>query len=85
MARPIRVLQVVQGMGRGGIEAWLMNVLRNIDRERFKFDFLVCTTQPCPYDKEIRELGSRILPCAPHSRAIRHLQDLKRIDRRRTL
>lgn len=79
MARPIRVLQVVQGMGRGGIEAWLMNVLRNIDRERFKFDFLVCTTQPCPYDKEIRELGSRILPCAPHSRAIRHLQDLKRI------
>jgi glycosyltransferase involved in cell wall biosynthesis len=79
MARPIRVLQVVQGMGRGGIETWLMNVLRNIDRERFKFDFLVYTTWPCAYDKEIRSLGSRILPCVPPSRPIRHLQDLRRI------
>src|ERR1035437_4217476 len=76
MARPIRVLQVVHRMGRGGIETWLMNVLRNIDRERFKFDFLVYTTQPCAYDEEIRALGSRILPCVPPSRAIDHLKDL---------
>lgn len=26
--RPIRILQVVGGMNRGGIETWLMHILR---------------------------------------------------------
>ncbi len=38
---PIRILQVVGGMERGGLETWLMHILRNIDRDRFKIDFLV--------------------------------------------
>ncbi|PSB60813.1 glycosyltransferase, partial [Chroococcidiopsis cubana CCALA 043] len=55
--RPLRILQVVGGMNRGGIETWLINVLRHIDRDRFQIDFLVHTTQPCAYDNEIRALG----------------------------
>ena len=31
--RSLRILQVVGGMVRGGIETWLTNVLRHIDRE----------------------------------------------------
>ncbi|MEG4519582.1 MULTISPECIES: glycosyltransferase family 1 protein [unclassified Microcoleus] len=59
----IRILHVVGGMNRGGIETWLMHVLRNIDRDRFQMDFLVHTTEPCAYDEEVRALGSRIIPC----------------------
>jgi hypothetical protein len=54
-------------MGRGGIETWLMNVLRNIDREHFRFDFLVYTTQACAYDEEkymTRGLGCADVACA---------------------
>ncbi|MGL5924167.1 glycosyltransferase [Chroococcidiopsis sp.] len=61
--RPIRILQVVGGMVRGGIETWLMNVLRHIDRDRFQIDFLVHTDRPCDYDDEVRALGSKIIPC----------------------
>jgi glycosyltransferase involved in cell wall biosynthesis len=61
--RRIRVLHIVGGMGRGGIETWLMHVLRHIDRERFQMDFMVHTANPCAYDEEIRALGGRILPC----------------------
>ncbi len=61
--RPIRILHVVGGMNRGGIETWLMHVLRHIDRDRFQMDFLVHTDQPCPYDDEVRSLGSKIIPC----------------------
>lgn len=32
--RPIRIIHVVGGMNRGGIETWLMHVLRHIDRDR---------------------------------------------------
>lgn len=61
--RPIRILHVVGGMSQGGIQAWLVNVLRNIDRDRFQMDFLVHTDQPCVYDEEILNLGSKIIPC----------------------
>ena len=65
MSRPKRILQIIHRMGRGGIETWLMNVLRNIDSERFHLDFLVYTTEQAAFDQEIESLGSRILRC-PH-------------------
>lgn len=59
----IRILHVVGGMNRGGVETWLMHLLRNIDRRHFRMDFLVHTDQPCAYDEEIHRLGSKIIPC----------------------
>ena len=64
---PIRVLHVTGGMNRAGTETWLMHLLRNIDREQYSMDFLVHTAQPCAYDYEIAALGSRIIPCFPHT------------------
>ena len=40
MGEPIRVLQVVTHMNRGGLETMLMNYYRNIDRNKVQFDFL---------------------------------------------
>lgn len=36
---PIRVLQIVGRMDRGGIETMIMNLYRNIDRNKVQFDF----------------------------------------------
>ncbi len=60
---PIRILHVVGVMDRGGVETWLMHVLRHIDRSRFRLDFLTQTTKRGQFDEEIRDLGSQILPC----------------------
>lgn len=65
--QPIRILQVVGGMNPGGIETWLMHILRNIDRQQFQIDFLVHTTETCAYDEEILALGSRIITCTSPS------------------
>lgn len=65
--RQLRILHVVGGMGAGGIETWLINILRSIDRSRFQIDFLVHTDQQCFYDEEIRSLGSKIIPCSTPS------------------
>ena len=62
-SQPLRILHVVGSMNRGGIETWLMHILRNINRDRFQMDFLVHTTEPCSYDEEILALGSKIIPC----------------------
>jgi glycosyltransferase involved in cell wall biosynthesis len=61
--RPKRVLHVVRAMNRGGVETWLMNVLRHLDRRRVEMDFLVHTSQPAAYDGELLAGGSRLLRC----------------------
>ncbi|MEH2307082.1 hypothetical protein [Nostoc sp.] len=75
----IRILHVVAGMNRGGIETWLMYVLRHIDRDRFQMDFLVNTAQPGAYDEEIRALGSKVILCFHLSRSWLYAPNFKRI------
>jgi glycosyltransferase EpsF len=57
-----RILQVLSGMGRGGIETWLMNVFRYsaANSRKLVFDFLVEATGPRAYDAEIAALGGQI-------------------------
>jgi glycosyltransferase involved in cell wall biosynthesis len=59
----IRVLHVLGTMDPGGVETWLMHLLRNIDRDRFQFDFCTCGPQPGLYAREIEQLGGKVLRC----------------------
>jgi glycosyltransferase EpsF len=61
MSEPARVLHVVGGMARGGAETMIMNLYRHVDRSRLQFDFLCTRPDEQSYDREIRELGGRIL------------------------
>ncbi|RLL85924.1 glycosyltransferase family 1 protein [Mesotoga sp. BH458_6_3_2_1] len=56
----IRVLHVLKGMNRGGIENFLMNVYRSIDRNAVQFDFLVHQVEKGVFDEEIVLLGGKI-------------------------
>lgn len=60
MSEPIRILQVVTYMGRGGLETMLMNYYRNIDRSKVQFDFLTHRSEKADYDDEIENLGGKI-------------------------
>ena len=79
--RPLRILQVVGNLNRGGTETWLMNVLRQLDRERFRMDFLVHSTNPGAYEAEARELGAGIVTCLhpgrPHRYAANFLREVR--------
>lgn len=75
---PIRVLQVVTHMERGGLETMLMNYYRNIDREKVQFDFLVHRSQRAAYDDEIEALGGviyRLPRLVPWSKSYRKALD----------
>ncbi len=62
---PIRVLQVVTIMNRGGLETMLMNYYRKIDRNRIQFDFLTHRQERGDYDDEIEKLGGKIYRMLP--------------------
>jgi glycosyltransferase involved in cell wall biosynthesis len=56
-----------------------MNVLRHIDRKQLHMDFLVHTTKPGVFDKEIRALGSKVIPCLSPSQPRQYAYNFKRI------
>ena len=78
----IRVLHVVHRLDRGGVETWLVHLLRQIDRSRFAFDFLVHSAEPGAYDDEVRALGASIYPCLSPSRPISYARTFRRILRK---
>lgn len=59
-SQPIRVLQIVGRMDRGGIENFVMNIYRNIDREKVQFDFLCHYGREAAFNDETRAMGGRI-------------------------
>jgi glycosyltransferase involved in cell wall biosynthesis len=65
LLNPIRILQVVTIMNRGGLETMLMNYYRQIDRSKIQFDFMVHRQEKGHYDDEILRLGGRIYRMPP--------------------
>lgn len=55
-----RLLCVVSSMERGGAETFLMKLYRQLDREKYQFDFCVSNPKQGFYDDEIKQLGGKI-------------------------
>lgn len=54
----IKVLHCLGSLNRGGIETFIMNVYRAINRTEFQFDFLV--SNGGDYEEEIKSLGGHV-------------------------
>lgn len=65
----IRVLQIA-GLNRGGLETFIMNVYRKIDRSKIQFDFLTHIPNG-DYAKEIIALGGNIYYIPPRNKGFR--------------
>ena len=75
----MRILHVLGKLDRGGVETWLVQVLRHIDRDKYQMDFLVHTTDPGAYDEEVKALGARIIPCLRPSNPAMYAKNFFRI------
>ena len=56
-----KILHVFNIMNMGGAENFIMNVYRNINREKYTFYFLCTSKQKGLFDDEIVDLGGKIL------------------------
>lgn len=70
----IRVLHIVTIMNRAGLESRLMDIYRNIDRERVQFDFYTNRMESGDFDNEILELGGIVF----YSNSIRIFRENKK-------
>lgn len=53
-------VHVVGSMAPGGIENFIMNIYRNIDREKIQFHFILNMKKEVSYDDEIERMGGKI-------------------------
>ena len=60
MTDPVRILQVVASLNAGGMENYIMNLYRMIDRSKVQFDFVVHHAAIGLYEEEIKEMGGKI-------------------------
>lgn len=61
----IVVLQVIGGLSIGGAESRIMDILRELDRDRFRYDFLL-NEAPGAYEEEAKSLGCNIYRTAKY-------------------
>lgn len=58
--KPIKVLQMIASLYRGGSQSVVMNLYRKIDRTKVQFDFIIDHEKYDDYRSEIEELGGKI-------------------------
>lgn len=61
--RQLRVLHVIKGLRRGGVETWIMDVARNTSRDEFALDVCVTERVANAYEDEFESLGGKIWHC----------------------
>lgn len=79
MDRKIKVLHIVATMGRGGIETFLMNMLRTYDRANFQMDICYTNSSEGVYAEEVRQLDTRLLSCRMRYDLVRDLPQFIRL------
>lgn len=55
----MRILNVCEVFQAAGIESFIMNMYRNMDKEQVQFDFFVMSKEKEIYDEEIKALGGK--------------------------
>lgn len=77
-----RVLHFQGRMGKGGAESFMMNMYRNIDREKIQFDFLIYDDYENvqDYHEEIGRLGGRIFVVTnPKKNILKYLYEVNKL------
>lgn len=78
---PVRIAQVMGKLSAGGVESVLYNYYRNIDHNRFQFDFYVDADSPCQPSQELIDMGARYFIVPPYQKLPQYIAALTRLFR----
>lgn len=56
----VRILHIVNGLNRGGMESRIMDIYRHINRNKYQFDFYIESGKKCAFDNEVIGMGGKV-------------------------
>lgn len=63
MPRPLKILHALGALNSGGIEIWLLSVLKSLDAKKFQFEFCTFGSEAGLYAAEVQRLGAVVHRC----------------------
>lgn len=78
-AKAVKILHVLFKLDPGGLENWLMQVLRRLDRQRFEIDFLVHSPEKGLFEDQAVALGGRVLRLPYTSIPLHYAREFRRL------
>lgn len=76
---PLKVAHIVGKMVGGGVESFIMNYYRNIDRAKVQFDFIIDSDSTLIPREEIENLGGKIIEISPYQKIFSYMKELTKI------
>lgn len=76
---PIRIAQVMGKMNSGGVESFVMNYYRKMDKDKIQFDFIVDEDSELPQKEEIEKLGGNIIRVPSYQHIFKYMNRLIKI------
>ena len=77
--KPIRIAHIMGKMVGGGVESFVMNFYRNIDRNKIQFDFIIDSDSTIVPREEIERLGGNIIEIPPYQKIFSYIKELKKV------
>lgn len=73
--KTVRVLQLVDSLGAGGIQAFIISINKNINLEKVRFDYVVYRNNNDSefYDESVKKMGGKIISL-PKNNGIRRIK-----------
>lgn len=76
----IKIAQVVGKWVGGGVEKFLMNYYRTIDKDKVQFDFIIDSDSTVvPPKEEIEKMGGRVIEIPPYQKIFNYTKELKKV------
>lgn len=79
MKKEIRVAHIMGKMLGGGVESFVMNYYRNIDKSKIQFDFIVDRDSKYIPREEIERLGGRVILVPPYQHIYKYMKTLTKV------
>lgn len=75
MNNTLKILQIVDSLEAGGIQAFILNINKNMNLNKVRFDYVVYRSENESefYDETVKEMGGEII-CLPKNRGIKRIK-----------
>lgn len=77
--KSIKVAHIVGKWVGGGVENFLLNYYKKIDKNKIQFDFIIDSDSTHVPREEIEKLGGKVIEIPPYQKIFSYIKELKRI------